>query len=175
MKENVRHHLCFQLARVSRRMMGLYERRCRAVGLTPIQLLVLGILQEQNATTISELAFELGFDASTMTRIIQRMVDAKLVERMVDPGDRRMQRVYLHKDVKRRLKAWMNEAQKLESEMSAYLTSSEYATLDQLLKKLDLPDEEAETVPPVTPPSKSAASKSKPVEQPSKSSRRNKA
>ncbi len=135
MSGKIENHLCFRVARASRRLMSIYERRCRSLGLTPVQLLVLGLLQEQNAATITDLATTLGFDASTMTRIIQRMVDTKLVERLADPGDRRVQRVYIHKDTKRRVKSLLAEADAIEAELSRLLSTEERESFETLLDR----------------------------------------
>ncbi|MBX7223402.1 MAG: MarR family transcriptional regulator [Blastocatellia bacterium] len=130
------HHLCFRLARAARSTMGLYERRCREIGLTPMQLLVLGALQERNAVTVGELAEELGFDQTTMTRILQRMVEAKLVEQIPDPADRRIRRIYLHRDAKKMLKKWMATVQELDENLTASLSPEELAAFFQTLEKL---------------------------------------
>ena len=137
MTDKVSDQASFRIARISRKIMSHYERRCRDVGVTPVQLLVLSALNHRNASTIGELADELGFDSTTMTRFIQRMIELKLVERIADPADRRVQRVYLHKEAKKRLKSWLAAAEKIETELFAQLNEADRTALELTLATLE--------------------------------------
>jgi DNA-binding MarR family transcriptional regulator len=64
-------------------------------GLTMTQVRVLYTLQTENGLAAGELAERLGVQPSTVTRIVDRLVQNKLVSRVVDEHDRRLVRHYL--------------------------------------------------------------------------------
>jgi DNA-binding MarR family transcriptional regulator len=66
--------------------------RWAGLGLTMTQVRVLYTLQMENGLAAGELAERLGVQPSTVTRIVDRMVQNKLVSRDVDPSDRRLVR-----------------------------------------------------------------------------------
>lgn len=57
--------------------------------ITVKQLKVMLILSQQGAVTVTALAHRLGVHISTVTGILDRLVQQKLVQREEDPGDRR--------------------------------------------------------------------------------------
>jgi DNA-binding MarR family transcriptional regulator len=62
------------------------------LGLTMTQLRVLFILRENNGLTARALAETINVTPSTLTRIMDRLVRDRLVNREEDPGDRRLVR-----------------------------------------------------------------------------------
>ncbi len=63
--------------------------------LTPSQYRILTLLYIENSQRLATLADRMLVARSTITRIIDQMEAAKLVERIIDPGDRRAQHVNL--------------------------------------------------------------------------------
>ena len=64
------------------------------VGVTVGQWKVLVMLVDQNGLTQKEIADRLGLEGATLIRIIDKMEKGKLVERKVDPHDRRNNMIY---------------------------------------------------------------------------------
>jgi MarR family transcriptional regulator, organic hydroperoxide resistance regulator len=71
------------------------ETSLHDLGLYVGQELILFRLDEQDGMTQSELADLLCVEAPTVTKGLQRMEAAGLIERRQDPGDARVSRVYL--------------------------------------------------------------------------------
>lgn len=59
------------------------------------QYAVLLLLDADQGWRLTDLSDRLLFDKSTITRIVDRLEQARLVRRLPDPGDRRVQRVML--------------------------------------------------------------------------------
>jgi len=73
------------------RMFTLFEE----LGLYHGQPPMLFVLWEQDGQTHTELAGRLHIQASTVTKMVQRMEKAGFIERRDDPDDQRVSRVYL--------------------------------------------------------------------------------
>lgn len=71
----------------------LAKEQCARVGITATQLNVLKLLQEIGDLSLSQISGHLAANNSTVTGIIDRMVDADLVVREKDSSDRRVTRI----------------------------------------------------------------------------------
>jgi DNA-binding MarR family transcriptional regulator len=77
------------LALVIARTRGIWHRRMRALDLTPPQAITLRKLLD-GAMPMGSVAEVLSCDASTLTGIADRLEERQLIERQVDPADRRV-------------------------------------------------------------------------------------
>jgi len=108
----------------------------RAFNLSTSQYAVLQLLDTAEGWRLTDLSERLLVDKSTITRIIDRLEQAALVQRVSDPGDRRVQRVVLtaegltQRDVARRA-----HDHSVERRM-AVLDTREQRSLHELLDKL---------------------------------------
>src|SRR4051812_47006736 len=80
---------------VRRRLNLAFAAAIRAEGITTRQYGVLSRLWREDGLTLDELVASLYSDQSSLSRIVDRMVRAGLVERRVDADDRRVRRIYL--------------------------------------------------------------------------------
>lgn len=71
----------------------LAKEQCARAGITATQLNVLKLLQEIGDLSLSQISGHLAANNSTVTGIIDRMVDADLVAREKDPRDRRVTKI----------------------------------------------------------------------------------
>ena len=85
----------FLISMVRRRLNLLFTAALSPHRVTPRQFGVLSRLWRQDRLTVEELAQQLYTDQSSLSRIVDRMVRARLVLRRVDPRDRRARRIYL--------------------------------------------------------------------------------
>ena len=83
------------LAQVSRLIRRSFDERARAIGVTRPQWQVLSILKRNSGINQGGLAEILEVEPITAGRMIDRLQEAKLVERRPDPMDRRVWRLYL--------------------------------------------------------------------------------
>ena len=83
------------LTQVSRLLRRNFDERARAIGVTRPQWQMLTILVRHPGIHQGGLAELLEVEPITAARMIDRLQDAKLVERRADPADRRTWRVHL--------------------------------------------------------------------------------
>ncbi|RPH42888.1 MAG: MarR family transcriptional regulator [Burkholderiales bacterium] len=81
--------LCFALYSASLAMTKAYRPLLEALGLTYPQYLVMMVLWERDAQTVSELGERLHLDSGTLTPLLKRLESAGLVDRSRLPDDER--------------------------------------------------------------------------------------
>ena len=113
------------------RMRDLWHRRMRAFDLTPPQAITLRKLLD-SPLPMGAVAEVLSCDASTLTGIADRLEERRLIERQVDPTDRRVKLLALTDDG-RRLVQSIDGPFTTEIPGIAALSTSERAELTQLL------------------------------------------
>ncbi|MBV9581527.1 MAG: MarR family transcriptional regulator [Chloroflexi bacterium] len=107
-----------------------------AVDLTMPQLKALFLAHAPGGASHSDIARGLGVGVSTVTGIVDRLVEHGLVERRTDPGDRRLSRVVVTQagsDLIDRL--WASRREQLDL-LLGELTSDERTTLISALQHL---------------------------------------
>lgn len=87
--------LCFALYTASRALTRAYQPLLEPLGLTYPQYLVMLVLWEGKALSVSELGARLGLDSGTLTPLLKRLEEAKLVERRRDADDERVVHISL--------------------------------------------------------------------------------
>lgn len=81
--------LCFALYSASRALIGCYRPLLDRAGLTYPQYLVLLVLWERGATTVSGLGTALQLESGTLSPLLKRLESNGLVERSRVPDDER--------------------------------------------------------------------------------------
>jgi len=82
------------LTHVARLLRRSFDARARALGVTRPQWQVLGNISRHQGLNQGALADLLEVEAITVGRMIDRMEDARLVERRADPADRRAWKLF---------------------------------------------------------------------------------
>ena len=85
--------LPFEIAETAHALRRSFDRRAAALGVTRAQWKVLFRLSRQPGLRQVELADKLDVEPITLSRIIDRLAEAGLVERTPDPADRRAWRL----------------------------------------------------------------------------------
>ena len=80
---------------VARLMRTRFDRRARAYGMTRAQALILMRLERQPGMTQNEMAALCEVEPITVGRLVDRLEARGLLERRLDPSDRRIRRLYL--------------------------------------------------------------------------------
>jgi len=88
-------YLPYLLARASHSVSAEFHHRLKGRGVSVAEWRVLGSLSGASAETVGALADACLMQQPTMTKLLGRMVREGLVERLPDPGDRRIVRVGL--------------------------------------------------------------------------------
>jgi DNA-binding MarR family transcriptional regulator len=83
------NQLCFALYSASLAMTKLYKPLLESLGLTYPQYLVMLVLWEQDALTVSALGERLSLDSGTLTPLLKRMEQSSLLTRQRSADDER--------------------------------------------------------------------------------------
>ncbi|NJO79418.1 MAG: MarR family transcriptional regulator [Cyanobacteria bacterium RM1_2_2] len=89
------YNIGYRLKLVSQLMYRDFLERLEPYGLTPFHYLVLCCLWEEDGLSTSGIAEKLGQLGATLTGVVDRMEERKLVYRERDPADRRVVRIWL--------------------------------------------------------------------------------
>ena len=80
---------------VARMMRTRFDSRARAFGMTRAQWVILARLQRQPGMTQNEMAALCEVEPITVGRLVDRLETRGLLERRLDPSDRRIRRLHL--------------------------------------------------------------------------------
>jgi DNA-binding MarR family transcriptional regulator len=90
----IRDYLSYLLAQASYAIYREFDAKVRAAGLSSLEWRVLATLSDGGGLTIGDLAAEVLAQQPTLTKLVDRMERAGLVERRADPGDLRRTLVF---------------------------------------------------------------------------------
>lgn len=90
----------FTLAELQRLMRAYADKEAARFGMTRAQWAVLAKVERQEGLKQTELAEQMEMQPITLTRLIDKLSDAGLIERRGDDTDRRVNRLYLKKAAK---------------------------------------------------------------------------
>jgi DNA-binding MarR family transcriptional regulator len=81
--------LCFPLYAAARLVVQAYAPLLRKLGLTYPQYLVLMVLWEKDGATVNEIGARLYLDSGTLTPLLRRLHEARLIRRVAKQADQR--------------------------------------------------------------------------------------
>jgi len=87
--------LPFEIGETAHALRKAFDRRAVGLGVTRAQWKVLFRLERQSGLRQIELADMLDIEPITLSRIVDRLEEAGLVERLADPADRRAWRLHV--------------------------------------------------------------------------------
>ena len=132
MDSSVYHKLILLMMRAKRHMFV----QCEKSELTPVQGMMLMILNPDEAKSMNELSEIMGCDASNITGLIDRLDSHRLIERTTAENDRRVKKIRLSKkgcDCREQLLDSLREAEAIDLKK---LSDNEIEVLSQLLARL---------------------------------------
>ena len=130
------HSLDHLLAQVGRLHHARVHELLSGTGVFRGQPPVLDALAEQDGKTHNELAAQLHVTPATMSRMVKRMVNARLLVTRRDPADKRVSRVYLT-DAARAMRTTLQQAFKTsEADTFADFTLEERVLLRRFLMQI---------------------------------------
>ncbi|MDF1510351.1 MarR family transcriptional regulator [Robertmurraya sp. DFI.2.37] len=93
--EKIEDCFCFLLGKTFHKVSQKGKERLSNFGITPVQFTILHLLWEKEGQKSIDIAKRLHLDGSTITPILDRLVQNGLIERRHDPKDRRINLIYL--------------------------------------------------------------------------------
>lgn len=112
------------------------ERPAELAGLTSAQLELLRVVRRSPGISVAEAAAELRVAPNTVSTLVRQLAEAGLLERSVDPDDRRVGRLDLKPGVRRKVEAWRRRRTEMVERAVASLTPTERRRLEQALPVL---------------------------------------
>jgi len=112
-----------------------FERSAGGLGVSPGRFGLLALVEANPGVSQSRLAHAVGLDRSTMVAVLDRLGDARLVERRAGP-DRRTNGLWLTRDGKRLLARLKRRVTAHEARIAGRLSAKERSTLFALLRRL---------------------------------------
>jgi DNA-binding MarR family transcriptional regulator len=112
------------------------ERLAHKPGITLWQFAALAELDDHGPTAQHALAAGLGIDPSDMVRLMDELIEDRLVARDRDPADRRRYQITLTAKGRRALATGRSVVQEVEKTTLAPLSATERATLHDLVAKI---------------------------------------
>lgn len=128
--------LPFEIGETAHALRRAFDRRAATLGVTRAQWKVLFRLSRQPGLRQIELADILDVEPITLSRIIDRLAEAGLVERRTDPADRRAWRLELTAKAQPLIAKLRTLAEELMDEAFAGLTSEELELMRGKLAKI---------------------------------------
>ena len=130
----IQDYLGFQLFQVGRRHRQRAEEALNTLGLHAGQEMTLFQLWIEEGLSQTQLAACMGIEPPTATKMLQRMEQAGLIERRVDPKDARVSLVYLTERGRSLEQPVLAVWKELETQTVAGLSATEQALLSRLLQ-----------------------------------------
>ena len=93
--DDYRDCIVFLLAKAYQRAHGLLKEGLKEFGITPVQNLILGTIQQEEGVTAADLGRKLAFDSATLSSTLDRMVDKGWLTKRADENDKRLTRLFL--------------------------------------------------------------------------------
>lgn len=100
--EKIEDCVSFLVSKAAQTVTRLMRERLAPYGITPVQYAVLQALWERDGLNAAELCLRLVIDSATVTGVVDRLENLELIERRADPTDRRVNRLFLTREARRR-------------------------------------------------------------------------
>ncbi len=122
------------------RIMAILHRgqKPRNVGLESVnsRVMIMAHLMKTENPRMGELAAAMGIAVPSLTGMIKKMEEEKLLERRSDPSDRRVVRVHLSAIGKRRIEGFFAEKRQEWAQMMSHLSREERVRFGSLLDEM---------------------------------------
>lgn len=125
----------FRLLRLHQRGHAAISQRLRAIGISTAQFDLLSTLTEREGITQRDLAERLYVTKGNVSGLVDRLVDAGLVDRRVIPGDRRSYALHLTDAGRTTAAAGMKIQLEFVEATAGTLTSADLALLDRVFSR----------------------------------------
>lgn len=128
--------LPFEISETAHALRKAFDRRAVGMGVTRAQWKVLFRLERLPGLRQIELADMLDIEPITLSRIIDRLEEARLVDRVADPADRRVWRLHVTARAQPLIEKLRAVADKMISEAFAGIDPEEIATTRAVLSRV---------------------------------------
>lgn len=128
--------IVFLLAKAYQKAHASLKKYLAHYGLTPIQVLVIEALRDQEGISSGELGKKLVLDSATLSGVLERLAEKGWIVKETDETDRRSLRIYLGETAKKLDDQIGQGRQNANDEIMKNLSTEERVLLKRLLKDL---------------------------------------
>ena len=128
--------IIFLLAKAYQGAQGLFKKKLKPYGLTPVQHLILEALWEEDGQTAGDIGKKLILDHATVSGVLDRMMDGGWITKETDEADKRFLRVYLSDRAQELKPSLIRAREEANKEILANMTLEEKIVLKRLLKEM---------------------------------------
>jgi DNA-binding MarR family transcriptional regulator len=127
----------FLLAKAYQKAHGCLKKHVAEYGLTPIQVLVIEALRDEEGVSSGELGRKLSLDSATLSGVLERLAEKGWIVKQTDEVDRRSLKIYLGESARQLNESIGEQRQKANDDVMKKLSTEEKVLLKRLLKDLD--------------------------------------
>lgn len=128
--------IIFLLAKAYQRAHGLFKKKLSPFDITPVQHLILEILQKGGTLSPAEITEKAVMDGATLSGVIDRMVEAGLITREENHMDRRSNYISLTTKGKGLWEILSEQRKEINDEVTVPFSLEEQRLLKRMLKEI---------------------------------------
>ncbi|MFA9397190.1 MAG: MarR family winged helix-turn-helix transcriptional regulator [Clostridiaceae bacterium] len=129
--------VCFITNKTSKKISNKFNERLLARGITKVQWVAMYFLLTYDELTQKELADKMDIKESTMTRLIDRMLNDDLINKIKHKEDRRKVIITLTSKGICRITHLLSEGEKIGDEVGAGISDEEFEIFNKVLNKMN--------------------------------------
>jgi len=128
--------ILFKLAKAYQRVNSDFKGRFQKFGITPMQLLVLDTLYDEEGLSLVEIGNRIVIDRATLSGVIDRMVEGGWIIKSTSSQDRRFLQIHLTERARFFQDSILEEIEKANEDILNSFRLEERMLLDRMLKDL---------------------------------------
>ena len=128
--------IMFLLAKAYQKVLGVFKKRLREYGLTPVQNLVIMALFEEEGASAGELSRRLTIDNATLSGVLDRLAEGGWIIKETTGDDRRALQIYLTQKGKDIVRTLLEVRDQVNEDVLGKLKLEEQLLLKRILKDL---------------------------------------
>jgi DNA-binding MarR family transcriptional regulator len=128
--------IVFLLAKAYQRAHSAFKAKLAPFGITPVQHLILVVLEKEDFLSPAEISERVAMDGATLSGVLDRMAEGGLVKKEENPEDRRSVRVSLSPKARRMKEELAGQRKAINEELTAKFSREEKLLLKRMLKDL---------------------------------------
>lgn len=126
----------YLLAKAYQKAHATFKKRVAAYGLTPIQVLVIEVIREQEGLSAGEIGKRVVLDSATLSGVLDRLAEREWIVKETDTEDKRSLRIYLGEKTKEITRDLTRDREAANEEILAGFSMEERVLLKRLLRDI---------------------------------------
>ena len=128
--------IIFLLAKAYQKAHSAFKQKLAPFNITPVQQLILAVLEEEEFLSPGEIAERVAMDNATLSGVLDRMGEAGMIRKEGNPEDRRSIRVLLTTKAKKMREELAAQRKAINEEIMGKLSMEEKLLLKRMLRDL---------------------------------------